>query len=278
MTKYNSNRLNSLFSKLESINASGLGIFITAGDPDFATSLEIMKGLPEAGADMIEFGMPFSDPMADGPAIQASSKRALESGASLKKTLEMVKLFRKDDSYTPVILMGYYNPIYSFGVCNFLEEAIEAGADGLIVVDLPPEEDNELCIPAQRCNLPFIRLTAPTTTTKRLKTVLQNASGFIYYVSIAGITGTKSAQMESISSAINRIKQVSDLPVVTGFGIRTAEQAAHIASLGDGAIVGSAVVEIIAKSNMQNLTAEKTSEKVSDFTKSLADAISTYKS
>ena len=139
MTKYNSNRLNSLFSKLESINASGLGIFITAGDPDFATSLEIMKGLPEAGADMIEFGMPFSDPMADGPAIQASSKRALESGASLKKTLEMVKLFRKDDSYTPVILMGYYNPIYSFGVCNFLEEAIEAGADGLIVVDLPPE-------------------------------------------------------------------------------------------------------------------------------------------
>ena len=176
MTKYNSNRLNSLFSKLESINASGLGIFITAGDPDFATSLEIMKGLPEAGADMIEFAMPFSDPMADGPAIQASSKRALESGASLKKTLEMVKLFRKDDSSTPVILMGYYNPIYSFGVCNFLEEAIEAGADVLILVHMPPDEDNELCIPSQRCNLAFIRPTAPTTTTTRLKTVSSGVS------------------------------------------------------------------------------------------------------
>ena len=248
MTKYNSNRLNSLFSKLESINASGLGIFITAGDPDFATSLEIMKGLPEAGADMIEFGMPFSDPMADGPAIQASSKRALESGASLKKTLEMVKLFRKDDSSTPIILMGYYNPIYSFGVCNFLEEAIEAGADGLIVVDLPPEEDNELCIPAQRCNLPFIRLTAPTTTTKRLKTVLQNASGFIYYVSITGITGTKDVPVDLVTRAVKNLKEKSKLPIAVGFGIKTRKHVEQITNVADAAIIGSEVVNTISNS------------------------------
>ena len=271
-----SKRLAASFAKAKQENRGILGIFVSAGDPDTNTSIKILDGLVESGVDMIELGMPFSDPMADGPAIQAASLRAIKSGMTLTGSLEIASQFRKKHAYTPLILMGYYNPIYRYGVELFLKDAQAAGADGLIIVDLPPEEDVELCNPSQNSELDFIRLITPTTLGDRLPFVLEKASGFIYYVSIAGITGTKSAQMESISSAVNRIKQVSDLPVVTGFGIRTAEQAAHIASLGDGAIVGSAVVEIIAESDTQNLSAEDTARKVSDFTKSLADAISAH--
>lgn len=272
-----SKRLAASFAKAKQENRGILGIFVSAGDPDTNTSIKILDGLVESGVDMIELGMPFSDPMADGPAIQAASLRAIKSGMTLRGSLEIASQFRKKHGDTPLILMGYYNPIYRYGVELFLKDAQAAGADGLIIVDLPPEEDVELCNPSQNSELDFIRLITPTTLGDRLPFVLEKASGFIYYVSIAGITGTKSAQMESISSAVNRIKQVSDLPVVTGFGIRTAEQAAHIASLGDGAIVGSAVVEIIAESDTQNLSAEDTARKVSDFTKSLADAISAHK-
>lgn len=272
-----SKRLAASFAKAKQENRGILGIFVSAGDPDTNTSIKILDGLVESGVDMIELGMPFSDPMADGPAIQAASLRAIKSGMTLRGSLEIASQFRKKHGDTPLILMGYYNPIYRYGVELFLKDAQAAGADGLIIVDLPPEEDVELCNPSQNSELDFIRLITPTTLGDRLPFVLEKASGFIYYVSIAGITGTKSAQMESISSAVNRIKQVSDLPVVTGFGIRTAEQAAHIASLGDGAIVGSAVVEIIAESDTQNLSAEDTARKVSDFTKSLADAITAHK-
>lgn len=272
-----SKRLAASFAKAKQENRGILGIFVSAGDPDTNTSIKILDGLVESGVDMIELGMPFSDPMADGPAIQAASLRAIKSGMTLRGCLEIASQFRKKHADTPLILMGYYNPIYRYGVELFLKDAQAAGADGLIIVDLPPEEDVELCDPSQNSELDFIRLITPTTLGDRLPFVLEKASGFIYYVSIAGITGTKSAQMESISSAVNIIKHVSDLPIVTGFGIRTAEQAAYVASLGDGAIVGSAVVEIIAESNTQNLSAENTARKVSDFTKSLADAISAHK-
>ena len=272
-----SKRLATRFAKANQENRGILGIFVSAGDPDINTSIKILDGLVEAGVDMIELGMPFSDPMADGPAIQAASLRAIKSGMTLKGSLEIASQFREKHANTPLILMGYYNPIYRYGVDLFLKDAQAAGADGLIIVDLPPEEDIELCEPSQNSELDFIRLITPTTLGDRLPFVLEKASGFIYYVSIAGITGTKSAQMETISSAVNRIKQVSDLPVVTGFGIRTAEQAAHIASLGDGAIVGSAVVQIIAESDAQNLSTQDTARKVSNFTKSLVDAISAHK-
>ena len=272
-----SKRLAASFAKVKLEKRGILGIFVSAGDPDTNTSIKILDGLVESGVDMIELGMPFSDPMADGPAIQAASLRAIESGMTLKGCLDIASQFREKHSDTPLILMGYYNPIYRYGVELFLKDAQAAGADGLIIVDLPPEEDVELCDPSQNSELDFIRLITPTTLGDRLPFVLKKASGFIYYVSIAGITGTKSALIEPISNAVNRIKQVSDLPVVTGFGIRTAEQAAHIASLGDGAIVGSAVVEIIAESNAQNLSAENTARKVSDFAKSLAYAISDHK-
>ncbi len=269
-----SKRLAASFAKAKQEKRGILGIFVSAGDPDTNTSIKILDGLVESGVDMIELGMPFSDPMADGPAIQAASLRAIKSGMTLKGSLDIASQFREKHTDIPLILMGYYNPIYRYGVELFLRDARAAGADGLIIVDLPPEEDVELCDPSQNSELDFIRLITPTTLGDRLPFVLEKASGFIYYVSIAGITGTKSAQMKSISNAINRIKQVSDLPVVTGFGIRTAEQAANIASLGDGAIVGSAVVEFIAESDAQNLSADETTRKVSDFTKSLADAIS----
>ena len=272
-----SKRLAASFAKVKLEKRGILGIFVSAGDPDTNTSIKILDGLVESGVDMIELGMPFSDPMADGPAIQAASLRAIESGMTLKGSLDIASQFREKHADTPLILMGYYNPIYRYGVEQFLKDAQAAGADGLIIVDLPPEEDVELCDPSQNSELDFIRLITPTTLGDRLPFVLKKASGFIYYVSIAGITGTKSALIETISSAVNRIKEVSDLPVVTGFGIRTAEQLAHIASLGDGAIVGSAVVEIIAESNAQNLSAENTARKVSEFAKSLADAISAHK-
>ena len=241
-------RLQKLFDNLQQSERGGLGIFVTAGDPDRQTSLAILKGLPAAGADMIELGMPFSDPMADGPSIQAASLRALNNGASLASTLEILTAFRADDQVTPVVLMGYYNPIYSYGVDAFLSAAIDAGADGLIIVDLPPEEDNELCIPALDRGLPFVRLATPTTNDQRLPAVLKNTSGFVYYVSITGITGTAAVPRDLAAAAVKRLKKHTDLPVAVGFGIKTAEDVAAITSVADAAIVGSAVVEQIRDS------------------------------
>jgi len=238
-------RITKRYADLKAAHRAGLVAYISAGDPDAATGYEILKGLPAAGADVIELGMPFTDPMADGPAIQASSLRALRTGMSLKKTLKLVGEFRRGDNETPIILMGYYNPIYRFGPEAFAAAAREAGADGLIVVDLPPEEDEELCLPALKAGLNFIRLATPTTDDKRLPTVLRNTSGFVYYVSIAGITGTRSAANADVSAAVARLKRHTDLPIAVGFGINTAEQAEAIAKVADAAVVGSALVSRI---------------------------------
>ena len=215
------------------------------GDPDVETSLAVMKGLPGAGVDVIELGMPFTDPMADGPTIQLAGQRALDGGMTMDKVLGMVRDFRAGDSETPIVLMGYYNPIYSRGVDRFLTEAKEAGIDGLIVVDLPPEEDSELCLPAQAAGLNFIRLATPTTDDKRLPKVLQNTSGFVYYVSITGITGAAAAQASDVAPEVARIKAATDLPVIVGFGITTADNARDIAGIADGCVVGSAIVKEI---------------------------------
>ena len=238
-------RIERRFGALKSAGRGGLVTFITAGDPNYELSLELVRQLPAAGADVIELGMPFTDPMADGPAIQASSLRALRTGMTLKRSLQLVTEFRKGDNETPIILMGYYNPIYSYGVPAFLKDAKAAGVDGLIVVDLPPEEDEELCLPALKAGLNFIRLATPTTDDKRLPTVLRNTSGFVYYVSIAGITGTRSAANADVSTAVARLKRHTDLPVAVGFGINTAEQAAAVAKVADAAVVGSALVNRI---------------------------------
>jgi tryptophan synthase alpha chain len=240
-----SGRIRRRFEALRSQGRGGLVTFVTAGDPDYDTALAIVKGLPEAGADLIEIGMPFSDPMADGPAIQASSLRALKAGMTLKKTLALVTAFRAGDKDTPVVLMGYYNPIYRYGVDRFLADAKTAGVDGLIVVDLPPEEDQELCLPALAAGVNFIRLATPTTDDERLPAVLANTGGFVYYVSIMGITGTRSAADTEIARAVERLKRHTDLPVAVGFGIRTPEQAATVAGVADAAVVGSAIVDKI---------------------------------
>lgn len=240
-------RLEKRFAQLNAQGRAAFVTFITAGDPDFDTTLGLLNGLPGAGADVIELGMPFTDPMADGPSIQASSQRALRNGASMKKTLDLVRRFRESDNDTPIVLMGYYNPIYHMGVETFLGRAIEAGVDGLIVVDLPPEEDDELCVPAMKAGLNFIRLATPTTDNKRLPAVLANTSGFVYYVSITGITGSASPQARNVEAAVKRIKGHTGLPVAVGFGIKTPEQAAEIARAADGAVVGSAIVDAIAK-------------------------------
>jgi tryptophan synthase alpha chain len=239
-------RIERRFAALKSARRGGFVTFVTAGDPNYELSADLLRQLPAAGADVIELGMPFTDPMADGPAIQASSLRALRSGMTLRKTLRLVSGFRKNDGDTPIILMGYYNPIYSYGVPAFLKDAKAAGVDGLIVVDLPPEEDEELCIPALKAGLNFIRLATPTTDDKRLPAVLRNTSGFVYYVSIAGITGTRSAANADVSAAVARLKRHTDLPVAVGFGIKTADQAAAIAKVADAAVVGSALVSRIA--------------------------------
>jgi tryptophan synthase alpha chain len=240
-----SGRIARRFAGLKAARRGGLVTFVTAGDPDFETSLAIVKGLPAAGADLIELGMPFSDPMADGPAVQASSLRALKAGHTLKKTLAMVEAFRAGDRETPIVLMGYYNPIYRFGVDRFLTQAKRVGVDGLIVVDLPPEEDEELCLPALAAGVNFIRLATPTTDDQRLPTVLSNTSGFVYYVSIMGITGTRSAGDAEVRRAVERLKRHTELPVAVGFGIRTPDQAAAVAAVADAAVVGSAIVERI---------------------------------
>ncbi|HEX9808470.1 MAG TPA: tryptophan synthase subunit alpha [Alphaproteobacteria bacterium] len=246
MTAAAGDRLGDRFAALRAAGRAGLIPFLTAGDPDFETSLALLAGLPGAGADIIELGMPFTDPMADGPAIQASSLRALKAGQTLKKTLALVRAFRAGDADTPVVLMGYYNPIYQYGVDRFLTDAIAAGVDGLIVVDLPPEEDEELCLPALAAGVNFIRLATPTTDDKRLPTVLTNTSGFVYYVSIMGITGTRSASATDVAGAVARLKRHTDLPVAVGFGIKTPAQAAEVAAAADAAVVGSALVSRIA--------------------------------
>ena len=238
-------------TRLAALKAEGRAAFVTfimAGDPDPQTALEILKALPEAGADIIELGMPFSDPMADGPAIQDAGRRALHAGQTLQKTLEMVARFRQTDDATPIVLMGYFNPIYIYGVERFLADAGAAGVDGLIVVDLPPEEDEELCLPAMQAGLNFVRLATPTTDDKRLPAVLKNTSGFVYYVSITGITGTASADPAAVAGAVARIKRHTDLPVAVGFGVKTPEQAQAIAGVADAVVVGSALVSAIAGS------------------------------
>ncbi len=241
-------RIDRRFAALKAEGRAGLVAFVTAGDPDPATSLALLQALPAAGADVVELGMPFTDPMADGPAVQASSLRALKAGQTLKKTLEIVRTFRRQDDMTPIVLMGYYNPIYIYGVERFLADAMAAGVDGLIVVDLPPEEDDELCLPALRAGLNFIRLATPTTDDRRLPAVLANTSGFVYYVSITGITGMATPDTARVAQAVARIKRHTALPVAVGFGVRTAEQARAIASNADAVVVGSALVDAVRDS------------------------------
>ncbi len=241
-------RIEQRFADLKAEGRAALVCFITAGDPDLETSAEVLAGLPGVGADVIELGMPFSDPMADGPSIQASSQRALAAGQNMVKTLRMVRDFRASNDDTPIVLMGYYNPIYIYGVERFLEDAKDAGVDGLIVVDLPPECDEELCLPALDAGLNFIRLATPTTDDKRLPAVLANTSGFVYYVSITGITGTAAPDQGNVSGHVARIKSQTDLPVAVGFGVKTPEQAKAIGACGDGVVVGSVFVDAVKAS------------------------------
>tara|TARA_B100000131_G_scaffold100629_1_gene97661 strand:+ start:2618 stop:3445 length:828 start_codon:yes stop_codon:yes gene_type:complete len=243
MTKID--RIEKKFLDLKTINKKALITFVTAGDPDYSTSLNLIKKLPEAGADIIEIGMPFTDPMADGPGIQASYLRAIEAGQNLIKTIELVKEFRNKNNDTPIVLMGYYNPIYCYGVDKFLKDISMIGVDGLIIVDLPPEVDNELCIPAKKHGINFIRLATPTSDEKRLKKILVNSSGFLYYVSVAGITGSKTPQLEDIKKKIDFIKSKCSIPLAVGFGIRTPDQVKNIANISDGVVVGSAIIDRI---------------------------------
>lgn len=267
-------RIDARFQKLAQEGRAGLVTFLTANDPDFDTSLAIVKALPKAGADIIELGMPFTDPMADGPAVQASSQRALKAGATMKKTLSLVREFRAGDQDTPLILMGYYNPIYIYGVDKFLADAKTAGIDGLIVVDLPPEEDNELCIPALKAGIAFIRLATPTTDDRRLPAVLKNTSGFVYYVSITGITGSATPDANRVTSAVARIKRHTKLPVAVGFGIKTAEDARAIAAGADAVVVGSALVEAIRTSlDGEGHATEKTLKAVTDLAAALSGGV-----
>jgi tryptophan synthase alpha chain len=267
-------RIDARFAELKKAGRSAFVTFVMAGDPDPATSLDIIKALPKAGADVIELGMPFTDPMADGPSIQAAGLRALKAGMTLRKTLELVRGFRKEDDATPIVLMGYYNPIYIYGVDKFLVDAKAAGVDGLIIVDLPPEEDDELCLPAMKAGLNFIRLATPTTDDKRLPAVLANTSGFVYYVAITGITGAAAADATAVSEAVTRIKRHTRLPVCVGFGIRTPENARAIASHANGAVVGTALVDALKNSlDAEGRATGKTVSAVAELTASLAQGV-----
>jgi len=269
-------RIDLRFAALKAEGRSGLVTFITAGDPDHETSLALLKGLPGAGADVIELGMPFTDPMADGPAIQAAGLRALTNGARMTRTLDMVREFRKGDDETPLVLMGYYNPVYSYGVERFLADAKAAGVDGLIVVDLPPEEDGELCEPALRAGVNFIRLTTPTTDDDRMPAVLANTSGFVYYVSVTGITGAGSASAGAIDEAVARLRRHTDLPLAVGFGITTPEQAASVARVADAAVVGSAIVrQVEANLDAEGKPTAALVPNVLDFVRALAQGVRT---
>jgi tryptophan synthase alpha chain len=269
-----STRIDARFAELAKQGRSAFVTFVMAGDPDPKTALDIIKALPKAGADMIEIGMPFTDPMADGPSIQAAGLRALKAGMTLKKTLEMVRGFRTDDDATPLVLMGYYNPIYIYGVDKFLVDAKAAGVDGLIIVDLPPEEDDELCLPAMKAGLNFIRLATPTTDDKRLPAVLANTSGFVYYVAITGITGSASADSAVVGEAVARIKRHTKLPVCVGFGIRTPEAARAIAENANGAVVGTALVDALRGSlDTEGRATAKTVPAVADLVAALAQGV-----
>ena len=264
-----STRLTEKFAALEEEGRAGFVAFITAGDPDPEASFAVMSGLPAAGVDIIELGMPFTDPMADGPSIQAAGLRALKAGMTLAGTLDMVRRFRAGGETTPIVLMGYFNPIYSYGVDRFLHDALSAGVDGLIIVDLPPEEDAELCLPAQAAGLPFIRLATPTTDDGRLPTVMANTAGFVYYVSITGITGAGSAATADVAAAVERLRRHTDLPIAVGFGIKTPEQAAEIGQHADAVVVGSAIVERVGALASKNGSVQS----VLDFVGSLADGV-----
>jgi tryptophan synthase alpha chain len=267
-------RIDHRFAELRAQGRAALLTFLTAGDPDGDTSLAILKALPVAGADVIELGMPFTDPMADGPAIQASSLRALKAGQTLKKTLAIVRAFRKADDATPIVLMGYYNPVYIYGVEKFLVDAKAAGVDGLIVVDLPPEADDELCLPTLKTGLNFIRLATPTTDDRRLPAVLANTSGFVYYVSITGITGMAAPDTSKVNAAVARIKRHTSLPVAVGFGVKTAAHARAIAQGADGVVVGSALVEALRQSlDKHNKATRDTVKAVTDLVATLADGV-----
>jgi tryptophan synthase alpha chain len=267
-------RIDACFAELAKQGRSAFVTYVMAGDPDPATSLDIVKALPKAGADIVELGIPFTDPMADGPSIQAAGLRALKGGMTLKKTLELVRGFRADDNSTPLVLMGYYNPIYIYGVDKFLADAKTAGVDGLIIVDLPPEEDAELCLPALKAGLNFIRLATPTTDDKRLPAVLANTSGFVYYVSITGITGAASADSKAVGEAVARIKRHTKLPVCVGFGIRTPEAARSIAQTANGAVVGTALVDALQGSlDGEGRATAKTVTAVADLVASLAQGV-----
>src|SRR5947209_4093287 len=269
-----STRIDDRFAAVRAEGRAALVTFVTAGDPDYATSLAILAALPAAGADVIELGMPFTDPMADGPAIQASSQRALHAGQTLRRTLDMVRAFRARDDATPIVLMGYYNPIYIYGVAGFLVDACAAGVDGLIVVDLPPEEDDELCMPALDAGLSFIRLATPTTDEKRLPAVLANTSGFVYYVSITGITGMAAPDTARATEAVARIKRHTSLPVAVGFGVKTAAHAGAIAQGADAVVVGSALVEAVRSSLDRNGKATaRTVGAVTDLVAALAEGV-----
>lgn len=258
-------RIDATFERLAKVNKKAFVAYIMAGDPSYDASADLMAGLPTAGVDIIELGLPFTDPMADGPTIQLAGQRALDAGMTLNKTLDMAREFRAKDNSTPVVLMGYYNPIYSHGVSQFLSDAKEAGIDGLIIVDLPPEEDHELCIPAQVAGLNFIRLATPTTDDARLPAVLANTSGFVYYVSITGITGAAEAQTTDVAPEVARIKAKTELPVLVGFGIKTPEASKAIAKIADGAVVGSAIIT--------ELNSGKSVAKVLEFVSSLAEGV-----
>ena len=267
-------RLTRRFSALRKSNRGGLIVFTTAGDPDPATSATILRALPSAGADIIEVGMPFSDPMADGPAIQSASQRALSAGMTLPKTLSMVETFRKSDKDTPVILMGYFNPIYQYGIEMFVQDAVAAGVDGLIIVDLPPEEDDELCHPALTAGLHWIRLITPTTDDLRMKTVLQNTSGFVYYVSITGITGTRSASADVMRPALQRLRKHTRLPIAVGFGIQTPQQIREIITDSDAVVVGSALVREIERNiSKHGISTNDLVNKVTERIRELATAL-----
>lgn len=262
------------FDALKAEGRAALVAFVTAGDPDQETGQQILNGLPQAGADLIELGMSFTDPMAEGPPIQLSSERALKAGITLHKTLDMVRAFRKTDEETPIILMGYYNPVYAYGVDSFVADAKTAGVDGLIIVDLPPEEDDELCLPAWDAGINFIRLATPTTDEKRLPTVIQNTSGFLYYVSVAGVTGAAAANIDVVAGRVQDLRKGTDLPICVGFGLKTPEDAANIARIADGAVVGSALVTAVRDSlGADGKATAKTVPAVLDLVRALKDGV-----
>ena len=267
-------RIEKRFADLKSENRAGLVTFTTAGDPDYDTALSILNGLPGAGAAIIELGIPFSDPMADGPAIQEASIRALKNKMTLTKTLQMVESFRENDKNTPIILMGYYNPIYIYGVDRFLKDALKAGIDGMIIVDLPPEEDGELAIPAKEADIAMIHLATPTTDEKRLKQILRNGSGFLYYVTIAGITGAAKPDLKPVKTALDNFKQTTEIPMAGGFGIKTPDDAARFAEFADAVVVGSAIVDVIkANINQENVANSALKGRVLSFVSELADGV-----